>query len=113
VRTIPVGKQPHWATVSGDGKTAYVTNEGSNDVTVVDVAGGKTTTIAVGHAPRKVVVQTGQRAHAGGANVLIANGPITVHPGDLVTWRNDDGSPHTVTRSVGQCADAGRRRRRD
>ena len=56
-RSIAVGKQPHWATTSGDGKTAYVTNEGSNDVTIVDLATGKTTTIAVGNAPRKVVVQ--------------------------------------------------------
>ena len=42
---------------SGDGKTTYVTNEGSNDVTVVDLATGRTATIAVGNAPRKVVVQ--------------------------------------------------------
>ena len=56
-RSVAVGKQPHWATASGDGKTAYVTNEGSNDVTVVDLATGQTTTIAVGNAPRKVVVQ--------------------------------------------------------
>jgi YVTN family beta-propeller protein len=56
-RSIAVGKQPHWATTSGDGKTTYVTNEGSNDVTVVDLATGRTTTIAVGNAPRKVVVQ--------------------------------------------------------
>jgi YVTN family beta-propeller protein len=55
--SVAVGKQPHWATVSGDGKTAYVTNEGSNDVTVVDLATGQTSTIAVGNAPRKVVVQ--------------------------------------------------------
>jgi YVTN family beta-propeller protein len=57
VRSITVGKQPHWATTSGDGKTAYVTNEGSNDVSVVDLATGKTSTIAVGNAPRKVVVR--------------------------------------------------------
>jgi YVTN family beta-propeller protein len=56
-RSVTVGKQPHWATVSGDGTTAYVTNEGSNDVTVVELATGRTATIAVGTAPRKVVVQ--------------------------------------------------------
>jgi YVTN family beta-propeller protein len=63
-RSIAVGKQPHWATASGDGKKAYVTNEGSNDFTVVDLATGQTTTIAVGNAPRKVVVQ-GRAASAG------------------------------------------------
>jgi YVTN family beta-propeller protein len=57
VRRIVVGRQPHWAALLGDGKTAYVTNEGSNDVSVVDLASGKTGTIAVGNAPRKVVVQ--------------------------------------------------------
>lgn len=57
VRSVSVGKQPHWATTSADGKTAYVTNEGSNDFTIVDLASGSTRTIAVGNAPRKVVVQ--------------------------------------------------------
>ena len=56
-RSIAVGKQPHWATTSSDGKTVYVTNEGSNDLTVVDLATGQTKTVAVGNAPRKVVVQ--------------------------------------------------------
>jgi YVTN family beta-propeller protein len=57
VRSVAVGKQPHWATASSDGKKAYVTNEGSNDVTFVDLATGQTNTIAIGNAPRKVVVQ--------------------------------------------------------
>ena len=56
-RNVTVGKQPHWAATSGDGKTTYVTDEGSNDVTVVDLATGRTAAIAVGNAPRKVVVQ--------------------------------------------------------
>jgi YVTN family beta-propeller protein len=57
VRSIAVGKQPHWLARSDDGKTAYVTNEGSNDVSVVDIASAKSTSIAVGQAPRKIVVQ--------------------------------------------------------
>jgi YVTN family beta-propeller protein len=57
VRSVAVGKQPHWATTSADGRTAYVTNEGSNDFTIVDLASGSTRTIAVGNAPRKIVVQ--------------------------------------------------------
>lgn len=59
VRSVAVGKQPHWVATAGNGKKAYVTNEGSNDVTIVDLATGKTTTVAVGNAPRKVVVQSG------------------------------------------------------
>jgi YVTN family beta-propeller protein len=56
-RSVAVGKQPNWAATSSDGKTVYVTNEGSNDVTVVDLATGRTATISVGNAPRRVVVQ--------------------------------------------------------
>jgi YVTN family beta-propeller protein len=102
-RSIAVGKQPHWAVVSDDGKTAYVTNEGSNDLMMISLADGKTTTIAVGKAPRKVVVQgaNSKRADLGATNVSIANfaftpGVITVRRGTSVTWTNDDGSPHAV-----------------
>ena len=42
---------------TSDGKWIYVTNEGSNDFTIVDLASGATRTTAVGTAPRKVVVQ--------------------------------------------------------
>jgi len=105
-RSIAVGKQPHWAAVSDDGKTAYVTNEGSNDLTMINLADGKTTTIAVGKAPRKVVVQGAGAKRAelgtgGGTKVSIANfafapAAITVKRGTTISWSNDDGSPHAV-----------------
>jgi len=101
LRAIAVGRQPHWMAATADGKRVYVTNEGSNDVTVVDPASGKTTTIAVGSAPRKVVVQpvSAAGAAATGAQVSIANfafapGEIAVAPGTAVTWTNDDAAPH-------------------
>ncbi len=44
---------------------AYVTNEGSNDVSVVDLASrAVTATIPVGNAPRKIAVQPGSGAAA-------------------------------------------------
>jgi len=100
IRSIAVGKQPHWVAASGDGKSAYVTNEGSNDVTVVDLATGQTKAIAVGNAPRKVVVQrAAANTAAAGARISIANfafapPQITVVAGQEVTWANDDGAPH-------------------
>jgi YVTN family beta-propeller protein len=100
LRSIAVGKQPHWVAATGDGKSAYVTNEGSNDVTVVDLASGQTKSIAVGNAPRKVVVQgVAVNAAAAGARISIANfafvpPEITVATGQSVTWSNDDGAPH-------------------
>ena len=58
--TVTVGKTPHWVGSSSDGTLAYVTNEGSNDVSVVQLAGRKVVaTIPVGNAPRKVAVQPG------------------------------------------------------
>lgn len=70
------------------------------DVTVVDVATGQTATIAVGNAPRKVVVrQTAATAVKDSVKVSIVNfaftpGEITIAPGGSVTWTNDDGAPH-------------------
>jgi len=100
LRSIAVGKQPHWVAATGDGKYAYVTNEGSNDVTVVDLASGQTKSISVGNAPRKVVVQQlAVNSAAAGGKVSIANfafvpPEVTVAPGQSVTWTNDDGAPH-------------------
>lgn len=105
VRSIGVGKQPHWLDLSADGKKLWVSNEGSNDVSVVDLAGGPMHTVAVGNAPRKIAVQRGaasQGAHAGdSAHVAIRNfafepAQLTVEVGQTLTWQNDDGAPHGV-----------------
>src|SRR5574338_694387 len=96
VRSIAVGKQPHWVTVSSDGKTAYVPNEGSNDVSIVDLASGKVSTVAVGNAPRKVVVQPARGAKVSISNFSFLPPVVTLAPGDTVTWTNDDGAPHAL-----------------
>ncbi|WP_395316920.1 plastocyanin/azurin family copper-binding protein [Variovorax sp. UC74_104] len=111
VRSIPVGKQPHWLDLSADGRKLWVSNEGSNDVSVVDLAGGPMHTVQVGNAPRKIALQrtaataaspaaSADGAHAGGsAHVTIRNfafepAQITVKAGQRVSWQNDDGAPH-------------------
>ncbi|HVR86610.1 MAG TPA: cytochrome D1 domain-containing protein, partial [Planctomycetota bacterium] len=101
VRTIAVGKQPHWQ-ASNDGKKVYVANEGSNDVTVVDLGTGDTTRIPVGAAPRKIVVQPAPLASGSGPRVSIANfafapETLTVGVGETVTWVNEDGAPHGLS----------------
>ena len=58
-----MGKQPHWLDASADGTAIYVTNEGSNDLTIVDLASGVTRAVPVGNAPRK---------NTGGVRVLLA-----------------------------------------
>lgn len=78
LRSIAVGKQPHWIAATGDGKKVFVTNEGSNDLTEIDLASGKTATIAVGNAPRKVVVQP----MSAKANTAMTNG---AKPKDAMT----------------------------
>jgi YVTN family beta-propeller protein len=100
LKSVKVGKQPHWMTVSGDGKTAFVTNEGSNDVSVVDLATGNTRTVNVGKAPRKIVVQSAA-VGASGANISIVNfafspGEMRIGAGERLTWSNNDGAPHAV-----------------
>jgi YVTN family beta-propeller protein len=102
LRSIAVGKQPHWVAAVAGGGTLYVTNEGSNDVSIVDVAAGTTRTVAVGNAPRKVVVQqvaAGVKAAAvmSIANFAFAPAEVVIEQGQAVTWRNDDGAPHGLT----------------
>ena len=101
LRSIAVGRQPHWVAASGDGRTLYVTNEGSNDLTIVDLVSGATRAVPVGNAPRKVVVQPAGAATAGsaGAKVSIANfafapQQVVIDAGQSVTWTNDDAAPH-------------------
>jgi len=49
---------PHWTATTSDSSTAYVTNETSNDLSVIDLGTRTVTaTIPVGNAPRKLVVQ--------------------------------------------------------
>ncbi|MEU9167406.1 beta-N-acetylglucosaminidase domain-containing protein [Streptomyces sp. NPDC048420] len=49
---IAVGNNPGEVVVSADGRTAYAANQGSNSVSVIDVASGKVTaTVAVGKVP--------------------------------------------------------------
>jgi YVTN family beta-propeller protein len=98
VRSIPVGKQPHWAAVSGDGRTAFVTNEGSNSLSVVDLANGKTTTVPVGNAPRKVVVQRQETARTRVTidNFAFTPAVATIDAGESLTWSNMDGAPHQI-----------------
>jgi YVTN family beta-propeller protein len=58
--TASVGKMPHWQAVTADGKTAFETNEGSNDISVVDLASmAVKATIPVGEAPRKIALLPG------------------------------------------------------
>jgi YVTN family beta-propeller protein len=101
LRTVAVGKQPHWMTVTSDGKKAYVTNEGADSVSVLDLGTGQTSTIAVGGAPRKVVVQPSaavapakREAKISISNFTFVPAQITIAPGDTVLWSNDDGAPH-------------------
>jgi len=99
-RSITVGKQPHWVDITPDGKRLVVSNEGGNTIDIVDPASGKTQTVDVGNAPRKVAMQhVSSVAGNSGTKVSIANfafvpGPTTITAGQSVNWRNDDGAPH-------------------
>ena len=107
LRSLAVGKQPHWIAWAGMGSTVVVTNEGSNDVALVDLQNGQTVRVPVGTAPRKVTVpvaaaDAGKSAANPTAKVSIAKfafGPadLRVAAGEAVTWSNDDGAPHGVS----------------
>ena len=60
VTSVAVGQMPHWIAVSSDGGFAYVTNEGSNDVSVMSLDNKNViATVPIGAGPRKIVIQPG------------------------------------------------------
>ena len=96
-RAIAVGKQPHWVDATVDGAQLYVSNEGSNSVTVIDLPSAQTHSIAVGNAPRKVAIQqgvAGAAARVSIANFAFAPADAMITAGESVEWSNDDGAPH-------------------
>ena len=52
------GAMPDWIAATSDSQFAYVTNEQSHDVSLIDLRGGKVLArIPVGSMPRKIVIQ--------------------------------------------------------
>ncbi|WP_308299016.1 beta-N-acetylglucosaminidase domain-containing protein [Streptomyces sp. GESEQ-35] len=78
---IAVGNNPGEVVVSADGRTAYAANQGSNTVSVIDVAGGEVTaTVAVGRVP------AGLALTPDGGTLWVANySDGTVQPVDTTT----------------------------
>jgi YVTN family beta-propeller protein len=89
--TIPVGAHPIAIAITPDGKTVYVANEGSNNVSVIDTATNTAspTTIPVGAHPNAIAITPdGKTAYvAGGINTVsvintqtnqVVGSPITV-----------------------------------
>ena len=56
VATIETGRGPDWLTFTPDGKRVYVSNAGSNSVSVIDTGSFKELTrIAVGKIPKRII----------------------------------------------------------
>ncbi|MEU0725297.1 beta-N-acetylglucosaminidase domain-containing protein [Streptomyces sp. NPDC006140] len=87
---IPVGANPGEVVTSADGRTAYAANQGSNAVSVIDVAQGKVTaSVPVGKVP------AGLALTPDGGTLWVANyGDGTVQPVD--TASNTPGPPVRV-----------------
>jgi YVTN family beta-propeller protein len=110
--SIKVGTMPHWIGVTRDSRWAYVTNEMSNDISVVDLSGRSVkATVAVGNAPRKIVIQPGApmasapaAAAVSIAKFAFAPPSMMVKPGQAVTFTNNDSVAHT---STGETWDSG------
>jgi YVTN family beta-propeller protein len=57
--TVSVGRDPNWVTLTPDGKHVYVSNRGSNDVSVIDVGARKEIArIQVGKYPQRMASVT-------------------------------------------------------
>jgi YVTN family beta-propeller protein len=52
---IPVGDDPNWITLTPDGKHAYVSNRGSDELSIIDIATRKEITrLKVGKYPQRM-----------------------------------------------------------
>jgi len=55
VATVPVGRDPNWIALAPDGSRAYVSNRGSDDVSVIDLGAHKEIArIKVGKYPQRL-----------------------------------------------------------
>lgn len=86
VTTTPGGHRPLWVTLSHDGGTAYVTNQGASTVTVLNIAGAEpkvTGNLDVGLHPNKSLLSKD------GKTLYVANGDAdTVSVVDLVAGKS-------------------------
>jgi YVTN family beta-propeller protein len=110
--SIKVGTMPHWIGVSSDSRWAYVTNEMSNDLSVVDLSDRSVkATVPVGNGPRKIVVQPAAMASAAAsatvniAKFAFAPASATVKVGQAVTFTNNDAVAHTSTSATWDSGD--------
>ena len=110
-KSIKVGSRPHWVASGPEGKTALTTNEDSNDVSIIDLENGTVTSIPVGNAPRKIVVQTAAAQQRSSSRRVMINGfaflpsLLEMSSGETVTWVNDDGAPHSIAVNNGTASD--------
>jgi YVTN family beta-propeller protein len=57
--TVPVGNDPNWVTLTPDGTKCYVSNRGSDDVSVIDIATrAEVARIKVGSYPQRMAIIT-------------------------------------------------------
>ncbi|MGH7620348.1 MAG: YncE family protein [Gemmatimonadaceae bacterium] len=55
VGTVPVGHDPNWIVLSPDGKRCFVSNRGSDDVSVIDIASRREVArVKVGRYPQRM-----------------------------------------------------------
>jgi YVTN family beta-propeller protein len=58
VASVPTGKLAHWITPLNDGTGAYISNEGDDNLVIVDFETRRVTkTISIGKAPRKMALE--------------------------------------------------------
>ena len=112
LRSIAVGKQPHWDGDRGRQDQSTSPTKAANDFSIVDLATGKVTS-----DPRGQGAAQGRRAarlrpqlRPGPRKVSIANfaftpATLTIAAGETVTWSNDDGAPHGLAYKDGAKGD--------